>query len=265
MNVPSSISLTDAVKEFLFQTAVEEREDGQQELSKFLRWCGRDRLVRDLTVPNVALYVEEFQKSSGSFMQRLQPLKEFLAYVREKGYTSVNLASCVRIKKVNQSKKGRGTVGERGPRLTREGHARLQTEMANLMAKRSHIADELRSAAADKDFRENAPYDAAREHQGKVEARIRELQEILRASPIDDEEARQGEEVKMGRTVILKDLSTGEEMQYTLVNPKEIDLKRGRISVDSPMGKALLEKREGSEVQVSAPAGTLRYRIEKVE
>jgi transcription elongation factor GreA len=118
----------------------------------------------------------------------------------------------------------------------------------------------------DKDFRENAPLDAARDHQGYVEGRIRRLEATLQqAVVVQDDPAPSGHEVEIGSTVVLRNLESGAETTYTLVRPGEVDAAQGRISFQSPMGQALLLHRAGDQVDVAAPSGTRRFRIESVE
>jgi transcription elongation factor GreA len=119
---------------------------------------------------------------------------------------------------------------------------------------------------ADKDFRENAPLDAAREHQAHLEGRIREIEATLRHAVIVGEGSPQSNaRVGVGSAVLLRNLKSGTEVRYILVSPSEVNPAEGKISIVSPVGKALMERRAGEEVDVKAPAGTLRFRIESVE
>jgi transcription elongation factor GreA len=154
-----------------------------------------------------------------------------------------------------------------GEMLTAEGFKRLQEELDHLInVKRPEIARELFEARIDKDFRENAPFDAAKHHQAEVEARIRQLQAVLaRAQIIDGTSTTRTGRIALGARVVLRDLEHDEELEYTLVSPNEANPRLGRISVASPVGKALLERTEGEEVEVEAPGGTIKYRIDKVE
>jgi transcription elongation factor GreA len=128
------------------------------------------------------------------------------------------------------------------------------------------VAEELRLAMADKDFRENAPLDAARERQGLLEARIRELEATLKqAVIIADASLRSNARVGVGSAVLLRNLKSGVELRYVLVSPSEVNPAEGKISIASPVGKALIERSAGEEVEVAAPAGKIRFRIESVE
>ena len=118
-------------------------------------------------------------------------------------------------------------------------------------------------AAADKDFRENAPLDAAREDQGRVESRILELEALVRtAELLNEDHIRSADSrVAIGRTVALENLTNGNKVQYKLVSPSEAKISEGRISIASPVGKAMLGRSNGDEVVVVAPAGAMKFKI----
>jgi len=127
------------------------------------------------------------------------------------------------------------------------------------------LAD-LKRAMEDKDFRENAPLDAARAQQGYVEGRIRDVETMLdRAVDVKDDTSSSPDTVHIGSTVILRNLVSDKEVSYTLVRPGEVNPAEGRISFESPVGRALLQHHAGDEVEVSAPSGTLRFRVDRVE
>ncbi|MDP2727548.1 MAG: transcription elongation factor GreA [Dehalococcoidia bacterium] len=268
MNVVKSITLSEATRLFISQMSEEERPTYQQELGRFLRWYGRDRRLQEVTPPQVDDYIQETQKAGGDYQSRLLPLRSFLAFAKEKGYTSTNLATIIKVKK-SASRKVEGIVSGRPEQdvhyMSSEGHQRLQEELQVLKAKRPELANELHIAAADKDMRENAPYDAVKEKQGKIEARIRELEGAMKKVVVRDGRPASTARVQQGHRVMLRDLTTGEEVHYTLVSPREVDLMAGRISFASPMGRALLDKAVGDRVEVTAPQGALHYQVLAVE
>ncbi|GAI23000.1 unnamed protein product [marine sediment metagenome] len=148
--------------------------------------------------------------------------------------------------------------------LTTEGHTKLQAELANLKSQRTNVTQELRRAAADKDFRENAPLSAAREYKSHLEGRIQELESTLKSSKVMPKNQSTAK-IKVGDTVTLHDLSSDKRLHYTLVHPREASPAKGRISIASPVGKSLLDKEEGQTIEVTAPAGTFSYRIEDIQ
>jgi len=149
--------------------------------------------------------------------------------------------------------------------LTQEGYTELEAEIATLKGKRSQVIDEMRKAAADKDFRENAPLEAAREQRGHLEGRIKELEEALKSAVVIDGKQNVTLKANIGDSIVLRDTASGEELSYMIVSPTEVDPIRGRISSASPLGKAIIGRRQGEIVEVTVPAGRLRYQIKQIE
>ncbi|MBF0345411.1 MAG: transcription elongation factor GreA [Nitrospirae bacterium] len=153
---------------------------------------------------------------------------------------------------------------ERVP-MTPEGHKRLNEELDRLLkVERPQNIKDIATARAHGDLSENAEYHAAREKQSFLEGRIQELQDKLsRAQVIDPSKLKQ-DTVAFGAKVTVFDVDTEEEKQFTLVGPDEADAKNGKISVTSPVGKALLGKQIGDEVNVKVPAKTICYEVLKI-
>ncbi|MBI4181093.1 MAG: transcription elongation factor GreA [Chloroflexi bacterium] len=149
--------------------------------------------------------------------------------------------------------------------LTQQGYTELEAELTILQVKRIEAIAEIRKAAADKDFRENAPLHAAREQRGHLEGRIMELEATLKLAVVIEEKQEATVKIGIGDSVTLGDLESGEELHYMLVSPKEVNPARGKISSISPIGQAIIGKEEGAIVMVVAPAGKLRYQIKKIE
>ena len=258
------LTLARAATGFLAGLLPQDREAAQQEVNKFVRWYGTERPVGALGAQEVAAYAERMDASSANVVGRLEPVRAFLAYLKKSGLTGTNLAVHLRVKKASPRRKpAKGGPVERLS-LTAEGHQELQAELSALRGERHKIADEIRRAAADKDFRENAPLDAAKDHQGLVEGRIRQLEAILKSAVVSNGEV-DTTVVALRSTVVLQVLPSGGQLRYMLVDPREASPTRGKLSVTSPTGKALLGRRKGEVVGVEAPAGTLNYRIESIE
>lgn len=150
--------------------------------------------------------------------------------------------------------------------LTRAGFEKIQQELEQLkMVKRRQLAKAVGEARAHGDISENAEYDAAKDAQGLNEKRILELEDKLSRAQILDDKNMSKDEVLIGATVTLKDLDTEEELQYMLVSEAEADYNQGKISVTSPVGKFLLGHKKNEVVEIDIPAGTLRYKILKIE
>ena len=126
---------------------------------------------------------------------------------------------------------------------------------------RRDIAQRIAEARAQGDLSENAEYDAAREEQGLLELRIRKMESVLQRSAIIDESNIQTDKVGIMTKVTVTNTKTGNENIYQMVSQEEADFDHGRISVNSPIGKALMNKKVGESVQVKVPAGTLDLKI----
>lgn len=257
-------TLAEAATHFLASLPYQEKERCQQEVNKFVRWYGMERPIAELTAHEVASYAERMEGSSANAVKRLEPVRAFLSYAKKEGLTKSNLAVNLRLKKGSPRRELPDKGHIEAVTLTPEGYGELKVELAALESARLRVAEDIRKAAADKDFRENAPLDAAKDYQGMVEARIRELEGILKSAVVTSEDVDTAN-VTLGSTVSLQDLSTGEVLRYTLVNPSEASLAKGRLSIASPTGKALLGREKGDVIEVTAPAGMLRYRIERIE
>ena len=141
----------------------------------------------------------------------------------------------------------------------------MQSELTALIDERPIIIEEIQKAASDKDFKENAPLDAAREQQGKLEARIKEIEATLKVATLMDAKANTGHTISIGDVVVLCDINSNEQIQYKLVDIREANPSKGKISIVSPIGRALLGQKKGDEITVQAPAGTLPYKIEDIQ
>ncbi len=149
--------------------------------------------------------------------------------------------------------------------LSREGHEKLRQELEYLKTvKRREFSKAIGEARAHGDISENAEYDAAKEAQGLNEKKISEMADKLSRAKILDDENIPKDEVLIGATVKLKDLESGEELEYMLVAEEEADYSQNKISVSSPVGSGLIGHKENEMVKIKIPAGILRYKILKI-
>ena len=260
------LSLGEAVSRFLADLSPEEKGSNQQGIYRFVRWFGGERPLAGLTAAEVANYAERLSFSDTDYLRKLESVRAFLAQAKKEGWSKTNLAVHLKARKV---KTGLRPSPRRGVSetiiLTRPGHAELAAELATLQSKRYEVIDEMRRAAADKDFRENVPLAAAREQRGQIEGRIMELEETLKSAVvIDEQQVEVALRVGIGDSVTLCDIETGEELRYMLVSPREVDPTRGKISNASPIGKAIVGKEQGEVVEIIIPAGKLRYQIRQI-
>jgi transcription elongation factor GreA len=146
--------------------------------------------------------------------------------------------------------------------LTQEGHDKMMQELEYLKnVKRREISSAIGQARLLGDLKENAEYHAAKEAASHNEARIHDLEDKLSRAEIVDENTVPDDRVCFGITVKLKDLESDEEIEYNLVGNEEADPIAGKISVSSPVGKALLGHKVNETVTIEVPAGTLQYKI----
>ncbi len=150
--------------------------------------------------------------------------------------------------------------------LTAQGAARLRAELENLkLVARPRVIEAIAEARAHGDLKENAEYHAAREQQGFIEGRINELEAALSyAEVIDVAKLNAGSRIVFGAIVELEDPHTGDAVTYQIVGDLEADIKAGRISVSSPVARALIGKNEGDLVEIQAPGGVRRYEVVSV-
>ena len=145
--------------------------------------------------------------------------------------------------------------------MTPEGHAALTKELAALKAERPKISQEIGIARDHGDLKENAEYHAAKDKQGLCEARIAEIEDKLSRAEVIDPSTLSGEKVKFGAIVELEDTDNGKIVTYQLVGPDESDIKQGKLSITSPVARALVGKEVGDEVRVQAPGGVRNYEV----
>jgi len=147
--------------------------------------------------------------------------------------------------------------------MTIAGAERLRAELERLKrVERPAVSRALADARGHGDLSENADYDAAKERQGFLEARIRDIEaKLAHATIVDPAGIDAAGKVVFGATVDLEDLKTGDEMSYQIVGDDEADAKAGKISVNSPIARALIGKHAGDTAEVQAPSGVREYEI----
>jgi len=255
-SVPDA-TLDEVATGFLITVPAQNREKAQGEVYKFIRWLGLHRRAGELGALDIASYADQVTALQAKLV------KSFLTYGYKKGFTGTNLSVHLRVRKTSR-KMVAASQENRQVQITKEGYAKLEARLAGLKGQRSDVTEEIRRAAADKDFRENAPLEAARDRKAHLEGRIQDLESALKATTILDRN--QGtSRIEIGDAVTLCDLCSGKGLSYVLVDTREANPTKGRISVGSPMGKALLHKEVGQTIEITAPAGIFKYRVEDVQ
>lgn len=151
-------------------------------------------------------------------------------------------------------------------KLTKEGYEKLQLELEQLKTeRRREVAEKIKVALSFGDLSENSEYDEAKNEQAMVEARITELEQMLKNASLIDETQLNSDIVNIGSKVRLKNMTEKAEVTYYVVGSTEADIDEGKISDESPLGKALLGHKAGQTVTFEAPCGTLKYKILDIE
>ncbi|MFM5929754.1 MAG: transcription elongation factor GreA [Novosphingobium sp.] len=145
-----------------------------------------------------------------------------------------------------------------------EGYEKLIAELKALREERPRIVDAIEEARAHGDLSENAEYHAAKERQGQVEASIADLEDRVSRAQIVDPTTLSGDKIIFGATVTLLD-DDDKPVRYQIVGPYEADAKVGRISYNSPLGRALIGRKVEEEIEVTVPAGDRSYLVQKIE
>ena len=262
-----SPSLVEALNQYLRGLKVEGQRDGRQDLNRFIQWCGRDRGVDELTPAEVAEYGELAGVWGADSVKQLKPVKSFLSYLKKRKLIGVSLAPHFKAPRSNRSnRRAYFRSAEERAELTPEGYTNLKSRAEMLKEERVKVIADIQRAMADKDFKENAPLDAAKERQGMIESGIKELEAILANAVVTTRgKPTPQQRVRLGRRVTLKDVNSGKEVSYTLVDTREADPVTGKISSASPVGKALIDREVNEEVHITVPRGTLHYIIKKVD
>ncbi|MBM3141067.1 MAG: transcription elongation factor GreA [Chloroflexi bacterium] len=258
----------EALTHFINALEPETAKNDRPAVEQFIAWFGSTRSIGELSGEDVTRYHEaEAEGDSAADLPHLEPLRAFLAYCSRMAFTDANLVPFLQLGAHAGGARGlEGAAEELGGEayhVTLEGLQVLERQLDKLKGERPVIAEKLRAALADKDFRENAPLDAARDEQAHLEARIRDIEQRLRRAVIIDRDSKRGR-ANVGSTVRLLNLDRNREQTFTLVSPTEVDPAKGKISIESPVGLAVRNRAAGEEIVVQAPAGPISFRLLEV-
>ena len=256
-----AVSATEASTHFLNSLDPDKARDERPAVERFVSGFGSKRMISELRGEDVSAYAEQEREGGET---ELEPIRAFLAYCSRMTFTEENLVPHLHLghdggNGSDEAPAGTGDAYE----MTIEGVAQLERELEELKARRPEMAETLRLAMQDKDFRENAPLDAARDEQGHLEARIREVEDRLRRAVIINQDSKAGR-ANIGSTVKVLNIESNHEQTFYLVSPSEVDPGNGKISTQSPVGAAVINSAPGDEVTVRAPAGMLKLRVLEV-
>src|SRR2546422_3150891 len=260
----ADVTLSEAAERF-FQTLKQASQSARAEVNRFIEWFGREHPVGRLRGHDIELYAEQLGPANPDTTRKADHVRSFLTFLNKAGIAENKLASHLRLRKGSRGASAAASRFEPGEmELTQEGVDSLRSELLTLVAQRPAVREEIHRAMLDKDFRENAPLDAAKDKQGHLEARIRDIEATLKRAVVVHGSSG-GDRVRVGATVVVQDLKGGPARRWAIVRPTEANAKDGKICSDSPVGKALLNKRPGDEVEVTAPSGVICYRVEEVQ
>ena len=259
----SEVTLWEAAAQYVDTVKGASRQPALIEVNRFVEWQGRGHLIKQLRGHDIELYAERMGPANPNSTRRAEQLRAFLLYLKKKDLTETNLAPHLRLRKGGSKTGTTARQDITAVELTSQGIEALKAELSSLVSQRAGVREEIRKAMLDKDFRENAPLDAAKDKQGHIEARIREVEATLKRAVVVEQSA-EGDRVQVGVTVHVRNLRSGAVNRFTIVGPTESNAADGRISSASPVGRSLIDHSVGDEVEVSAPAGTMHLRVERI-
>lgn len=150
--------------------------------------------------------------------------------------------------------------------LTYEGLKKYESELEELkVIKRQEVAQKIKEAREQGDLSENAEYDAAKDEQRDIEARIEELEKLLKNAEVVDEDEVDTDKIRIGCRVIILDIEFNDELEYKIVGSTEADSLKGKISNESPVGKALMGHKVGDIVEVETQVGAIQYKVLEIQ
>lgn len=234
---------------------------------KFCNDIGPDRTTADLTPADVERYGERnLRATDPNGQRRLDGLKAWFKFLKARGYTATNLGTPLRLPKPNGQRSTANAVRviETPIEMTADGIEALRRELAELEQRLPDLVRAVETARSDGDLRENAPYHAAREALAFAENRRRQLEAALKRAVVADRSELDVDVASIGSGVTVTHLERNIQVTYQLVGPREANPAEKKISVESPVGRVLLGRRVGEEVEVEAPQGTMRYRIDAI-
>ena len=263
-----NVSLGEASGKYLAILPDDKKNAAQQEINNFIRWYGgREKSMDSLEGAAVGNYAERLARTDAACVQKLDLVRGFLTYAHKQQWCKENLAVSIRVVKKTKSKTPSAKKKDQKKEpayMTQKALHEIEIELKTLQEKRLAVMEDIKRAAADKDFKENAPYHAAREQKSMLDGKIMELDDMISIAVIIEENQKTNT-VCIGSTVLLQEVNSGKEVRYTLVGPREVNPAKGKISGVSPVGKAVLGKCPGDTFEVAVPSGKLQFQLKGIE
>ena len=242
--------------------STQKKKAAQTEISRFVRHLGSDRSIRTIIPSEIGEYSNDFVKrTSQTEHEKIKSVKKFLAFLVNNQYTNANLSQHLRLRRSRRNRTLK-SITTKSVNLTQSGYDGMKIQLSQLQKERIRLTGEIERAAADGDVRENAPLEAARENQAMVMSKMRDIESTLKIAEIIDSKTNDTR-VQVGSKVSLVQSESGMKSDYQLVEPREASPLHKKISIQSPVGEAILGRRVGDEVTVNTPAGQQTYKVEK--
>ena len=222
--------------------------------------------IEELTPHGMAAFQERIGANAADVAARLIPVKEFLRFCwKTRGYTEANLGNHLRVKTASVASAQIEHEEAERFEMTADGLQQLKEDLERHKEELPAAIQAVAQAREDKDIRENAPLEAARENQERLNSRINELEYQIAHAVISA--GGTAGRAHLGSTVSVRrlDAGGGQVQEYTLVGPTEVNAEQRRISVESPVGKGLVDSTVGAIVEIEVPRGTMRYEVVSVE
>jgi len=260
------VTLGQAFQEYVVTLKPELRMRHETFVRKYVEFAGHDVWITSITGSHVESFREaQILPTDPQAPERVAALKDWFQFLKKKNYTGTNFGVFVRVKKTTTSRSSGVTqvsIEEETITMTAEGVESLRRELDELNQTHPEIIKAIQEAREDKDFRENSPLEAAREALAFNEQRRRAIETALKRAVVADNLTTDVSAV--GSTVSVTRADNGAKGVWKLVGPREANARDQKISVESPVGRALLGKRAGDLVSVETPSGSLEFRIDEV-
>jgi transcription elongation factor GreA len=263
----AQITLGEALNEYLKSLKPAQRHEHEQYVRKYVEYADPSTQTSSLTGSRVESYAaREISTMDPNAQRRVEALKGFFQFLKKKNYASANYGINVRVPRTGRSNSSSSAVRlEEAPiEMTADGIEALKRELEEVEAKVPDLVRAIEQARSDGDLRENAPYHAAREALAFNNDRKSRIETSLRRAVVVDQSGRDDDLAALGSTVTVTHIERNRQETYQLVGAREANARERRISVESPVGKVLLGRRVGDEVEVEAPQGTMRFRVDNV-
>ena len=257
-----------ALQQYLETLKAEHRNTFGQYVRKYVEYTGAEVELGDLSRARVESYVEsQISVTDPAAQERVTALKGWFKYLHKEGLTEENYGVQVRVKRVSNGRASANAARRQAVEsvdMTAEGVQALREELETLEKEVPAIRELIAEARQDKDFRENAPLDAAREAMAFNDQRRKEIEATLKRARVVDSKGNVSGITGVGSLVTVTRVDTEQQMVFKLVGPREANATEKKISVESPVGKELLGRRPGDEVEVEAASGTIAYRVDAI-